>query len=348
LTRYKEVKECLSDWETFSSAQGVSFNDNLNEGLAGSLVGSDPPEHRHYRKILEKPLLPNGLAGVRSKIRDMANGIVANAKAKGTVEAVSDISSQLPIKLVAELVGLPAEGQSKMLHWASQGFNTFAPEGTPRVEQGIADIAEMTAFFTDPTLPDRILPNSWASGLDEAVKQGVITREQFCTFMQMNYTFAALDTTIHASSSMLYLLATHPDEWKKLKNKPSLALKAMNETLRLDGPAQAFSRVTTRDTELSGVPVRKGSRLFVSFAAANRDERHYSNPDVFDISRKSADHLGFGFDEHVCLGRNLATLELMEILAQLIEQVDRIELVDCERSVNNALRGFKRLNLRLS
>lgn len=163
----------------------------------------------------------------------------------------------------------------------------------------------------------------------------------------MNYTMAALDTTIHASSNMLWLMATHPETWKTLKTNPGLVSRAVNESLRIEGPVQAFARVTTRDAEVGGTIVPKGKRLFVSYGSANRDERHYPNPDVFDIGRNAADHLAFGYDEHVCLGRNLATLEMTALLGELVARVDTLHLTHAERGNNNSLRGFAKLHLDL-
>jgi cytochrome P450 len=124
--------------------------------------------------------------------------------------------------------------------------------------------------------------------------------------------------------------------------------RAVHEALRLEGPVQAFSRVATHDSEIDGYEVKGGQRLLVCYAAANRDERHYPDPDRFDMSRSAADHLAFGYSEHVCLGRNLATLELTMLLTELLNQVEHITLLEAQRGFNNGLRGFARLRVSLS
>lgn len=152
VTRYDDVKAVLGDWEAFSSAQGPVFNDTLNPQFNGSLLGSDPPNHTHFRKVLERPLAPGKLKDVRGQIHTMIAEIVGAAVDRRSVEAVSELSVQLPVRLVAELVGLPSEGRDRMLDWAAAAFNAFAPAGTPRVDAAIKELEDMTSYFFDETL----------------------------------------------------------------------------------------------------------------------------------------------------------------------------------------------------
>lgn len=347
ITRYDDVKRTLNRWQEFSNASGVGFNETINTSIAGSLIGSDPPLHRHYRMIMERPLTPAALKQVRNRINFLATEIVKAAGDKGQVEAVSELASCIPTKLVAELVGLPSEGRERMLDWASAAFNALAPEGVDRVAEGFKQFADMIGYFENPSLPERLTPGSWGAMLRDAAKNGEIEWEQFLNMLQNNYVLAALDSTIHAISNLLWLLAEHPDTWAMLRSNRMLVGRAVNESLRLEGPAQGFSRLTKVETNIGGSIVPANKRLFVSNASANRDERHYSDPDRFDITRDASDHLAFGFKEHLCLGRNLATLEMTSLLYALVDRVERITIVDCERELNNALRGFKRLNLEL-
>jgi cytochrome P450 len=346
VTRYDDVKTVLEDWRTFSSALGVTFSEGMNSVVAGSLIGSDPPLHQHFRAILERPLTPVALRQVRERIKVLAEETVADALGRAHVEAVSDISSSIPVSLVAELVGLPPEGRERMLAWASGAFNAIAPEGVARVEEGVAQMGDMLDYFRDPTLPARLRAGGWAAQLRDAAERGEIDWEQFCVLLQ-NYVLPALDTTIHAISSMLWLLAGDPETWAMLRSDRALVGRAVHEALRLEGPVQAFSRLTTADTELGGSPVAAGKRLFVCFASANRDERHYADPDRFDVRRDATDHLAFGIQEHSCLGRSLAALEMTMVLTALVERVERLSLVGMRREMNNSLRGLKRLDLTL-
>jgi cytochrome P450 len=345
VTRYDDVKTVLQDWQTFSSAQGVAFNAPLNEGLTGSLIGSDPPMHARYRKILERPLAPRELKPIHARIKVIVEEIVGNLAGRATVEAVSELASPIPLRLVRDLIGLPEEGQERMLEWAASGFNALAPMGTARVAQGFEAMDEWTRVFREPTFLERVHPDSWASRLRDAADAGEITRDEALTFLQMNYTFAALDTTIHSTSNLLWLLATHPEAWAALKANPALVGRAVNEALRIEGPVQAFSRVLTCDALIGGAELAAGRRILVSYASANRDERHYPEPDRFDIQRNAADHLAFGYREHLCLGRNLATLEMTLLLSELVDKVESLSVEHARRDINNVLRGFAELHL---
>lgn len=348
ITRYKDVKHVLTNWQMFSSASGVSFNHDLNAAIAGSLVGSDPPQHRHYRSILERPLLPGEMKKVRDRIQELAAGLVADSLRKGSLEIVSEFASYLPVVLVAELVGLPPEGRERMVDWATGAFNALAPEGVDRVAEGVAEMAGMSDYFGDPVLVSRLRPGGWAHRLSEAAAAGEITHEEFLNLLQVNYILPALDTTIHATANMIWLLAHRPDVWAELRARPALVGRAVNEALRLEGPVQAFSRKVTQPVEIEDVRLQEGAWLMVSFAAADRDERRYPDPDRFDIHRDAADHVAFGYDEHVCLGRNLATLEMTLLLAEMLRVVEKLEVMSEKRMLHNSLRGFDELRVVVS
>lgn len=346
VTRYRDVKSVLEAWQSYSSAHGVGFNAPMNNVIAGSLVGSDPPRHTHYRSILQRPLSATDMKVIRERVRELASELVAHLLRQESVEVVSELASYLPVTLVAELVGLPPEGRERMLEWAAGAFNAIAPLGVARVSEGMESMAGMQDYFEDPTLPGRVRADSWADRLHQAVQAKEITAEEFSAFLSVNYVVPALDTTIHATSNMLWLLAEDPQRWRDLRNNRGLAGRAVHEALRLEGPVQAFSRVATHDAEIDGYRIQAGQRLLVCYGSANRDERHYADPDRFDVRRNATDHLAFGYGEHVCLGRNLAALELTMMLTELLNQVERITLLEAERGLNNGLRGFSKLQVR--
>lgn len=280
-------------------------------------------------------------------MRELAAGLIKRLVRQKSVEVVAELASYLPVTLVAELVGLPPEGRERMLEWAAGAFNALAPVGVARVEQGMMQMGNMQEYFADPALPTRLLPDGWAARLQGAVQRGEIGPDEFSTLLSVNYVLPALDTTIHATTNLIWLLAEDEERWHWLRANRGTTGRAVHEALRLEGPVQAFSRVATRDCEIDGYEVKAGQRLLICFAAANRDERHYPDPDRFDMSRSAADHLAFGYSEHVCLGRNLATLELTMLLTELLSQVERITLLEAQRGFNNGLRGFARLRVAL-
>ena len=163
-----------------------------------------------------------------------------------------------------------------------------------------------------------------------------------------DYMGPALDTTIFAATSAIWLFSRHPEQWDVLREKPALIPNAISEVIRLESPIQGFSRVTTQDHEMSGQTIPEGSRVIVLYGSANRDERQWDNPEQFDVQRRGvADHLGFGFGEHQCVGNNLARLEIRALLLALTKRVEKFELLDVEWAKNNTLHGIARCEVRI-
>jgi cytochrome P450 len=149
-------------------------------------------------------------------------------------------------------------------------------------------------------------------------------------------------------ASGLWLFAENPEEWTKLRRDPRLAVNAANEIVRIEAPLQNFSRWCAVDAVLSdGSVVPAGTRVIVSYASANRDERQFTEPDRFVIDRKEKQNLGFGHGPHGCAGQGLARMELTAVFSALAERIERFELAgEAVRSINNIARGFRSLPAR--
>ena len=157
-----------------------------------------------------------------------------------------------------------------------------------------------------------------------------------------------MSIAVSAISSALYLFATHPQQWRMLKDDRSLLNNAVNEVVRYEAPVRAFARHASRDTEIAGVRIPAGARVLVMYASANRDEREWDDPDTFDIRRDANRHLGFGQGAHACAGQGLARLETSAMLQALLDRVDRIELAgEPTWALNNIIRRHERLPLEL-
>jgi cytochrome P450 len=140
---------------------------------------------------------------------------------------------------------------------------------------------------------------------------------------------------------MIWLFAKHPDQWDLLRQRPDLASNAIDEVLRLESVIQGFARHTTADYQVGDTTIPEGSRVLISYASANRDDRKFADPDRFDIERTNAsDHLGLGYGSHSCPGGHLARMEMRALLHALIPRVERFELGVTERKLNNVIRGL--------
>jgi 4-methoxybenzoate monooxygenase (O-demethylating) len=152
---------------------------------------------------------------------------------------------------------------------------------------------------------------------------------------------AGVDTTVNAISAAIYALASHPDQWRLLRQDPSLAKFAFEETVRWESPVQTFFRTTTRDVEVAGVRIPAGEKVLLFLGAANRDPRRWNNPDSFDLRRNASGHVGFGMGIHQCVGQSVARLEAELVLTALARRVERIEITgQPQRRLNNTLRAW--------
>jgi cytochrome P450 len=340
-TRYDEVRVILGDHDTFVSGNGVALNDVINTLGRGTTLMSDGDEHRAQRGIIGRPLTPRALAGLRSHAQAMADALVDRLVERRRFDAVTDLAEVLPTTWVPDLLGWPAEGREHLVEWAAAQFDGLGPLNDRAVAAG-DDILALSAYAQG--LAERRLPEGcFGARIQHAADRGEIDRSR-CPMLFIDYLAPSLDTTISAIGNALWLLATHPDQWQLLREKPDGIKGAFNEVLRIESPISCFTRVAKVAAGIGGLQVPAGSRLLVSFASANRDERRWKEPDRFDITRDSAGHLAFGYGEHSCIGMGLARLEATAVLTSLVQRVDTIELDGSPvRKRNNLIRSFRSL-----
>ncbi|WP_411139620.1 cytochrome P450 [Streptomyces sp. x-80] len=344
--RYREVREASGNWQVFTSAKGVMMNDQVNSALEGVTLCSDPPEHTRMRQVLGRPMRPEKLRELTPRVEQEAERVVERLVGQGSFDAATELAERLPLDIVSELVGLGNAGRAHMLEWAAATFDAQGPMN-PRTIAALPKMDEMVAFALNEAKPGTLKPNGWAAQLYAAAEQGDLPVEK-CPFMTIDYIAPSLDTTIYAISSAIHLFARNPEQWDVLRADPSLVPHAINEALRLESPVQRFTRLLTQDSEIDGYPLPAGSRVVLLYGSANRDERKYPDPDRFDVRRKPSDHLAFGRGEHVCIGMNLARIEMRALLEALLPRVSRFELLKAEPALNNTLRGLGTCRVRVS
>lgn len=343
LTRFEDVRDALRNWQVFSSARGVAMNEEINQAIAGNTLGSDPPQHQHFRSILVRPLMPDAMREVTTLIETESEALVERLVNKQHFNAATELAHYLPLTVVSHLVGLPEHDRERMLEWGNAAFETLGPANTRGLEARPIAMG-LVEYALTKIMPAELKPQSWAWRAFEAARCGEITDNQ-ARGLILDYVAPSLDTTIFAISNAIWLFATNPDQWDLVRENPSLIPAAINEVLRVESPIQSFSRYVTRDTEVGGISMPAGSRAIVVYGSANRDERKWQNPENFDIRRKAAEQLAFGHGEHLCVGLPLARLEMKSIFAALARRVKRFEIRSVERALNNTLRGLKSLEV---
>jgi cytochrome P450 len=313
------------------------------------VLTSDGARHRRLRGVLQRPLGPAALKERRGFLKSLIAAQIDTLTGVGTFDAVPGLARHLPLKAVTVLVGLGGSERERMLEWAATFFDMvkpFDPEAPrpPELDAQFEIFRELSTFFATVD-PKSFAPDSWSAKLFEAV--GPNLSEEEARGALRAFVVPSLDTTIYAKANLLYNLAQNPDQWATLKRQPSLIPRAVIEGVRHSAVVRAFSRFAAADYREGDVFIPKGRRVMVMYGSANRDERHYPDPDRFDITRNPTDQLGWGTGPHMCVGMNLAKLEMEVLLEALVERVSWIEADEPTLGTNAGLYGLDRLPLRL-
>jgi cytochrome P450 len=343
LTRYDSALKALQDPSSFPSSLGVMMNDHMNQVLRGNTLCSDGQDHNRLRRVIMKPLTPSALNSLQERVTAEADENVQRLVSQGSFCATRDLAAYLPISVVANEVGLAEEGRERMLVWADKMFDCFGPEND-RTRQAWPVLEEMMRYATTQAVRGRVKPGSWAEAVLDAADRGEVDRS-LCPVLMIDYMGPSLDTTIFGISSGVWLFANHPEEWDEVRESPSLIPNAVNEILRVEAPVQGFSRYVASDYDMDGITLPAESRAIVFYGAANRDGRKFRDPHRFDVTRNSVNNLAFGAGPHVCVGINLARLEMKAIFSSLAKMVARFHIEHEERLINSVLRGFAKLNV---
>lgn len=347
LGRYDRVRDALRDWRTFSSAQGAGLNDIINRQWENALICVDPPGHTEARKLFMSRLGPSHLKAVEATIHGRAGALAQSLAARGRFDGVADVARDLPINVIFDLIGWPEEVRGELLGFAVGSFDACGPDA-PRMRAALPRLEAMRAFVTRAYDENLLKPGGFGATVADAARQGEIPRAAAIGLLE-GYIVAAFDTTINAIASGLWLFARHPEQWRLVREDPRLVPMAFQEILRIETPLQHLARVTTRAVDLGeGVVLPAGARVLLSYASANRDERHFPDPDRFEVRRNPVDHLAFGLATHSCAGQGLARLEGHALFGALAGTAPGFALTGpALREPNSITRGFSLLPMRI-
>jgi cytochrome P450 len=342
--RYDDVREALRDDELLISGHGVAANPITNLAARGTTLFSDGDPHATRRKVLMRSLGAKAIAPIAERLDAEAEAIVGDLLGCGEFDAAEDFSSGLPVRVVADLVGIRVSGE-RLLRWAADAFDILGPLNRRGLKATPSSLGMLA--YSQRLNRSRVVPGSWAESVFEAAERGEISKSE-ARSMVIDFVAPALDTTILASTYMLWLLRENPEAWRRLRRDRDLIPAAVVEAVRLASPIRGFTRQVSRDAELAGVPVRAGDRVVLLFGAANMDERRYPEPERFDLDRPPGGNLGWGNGPHTCVGIHLAKLEMAALLRALVAKVETIEIAGPPTRIrNNTLQGIGSLPVRL-
>jgi cytochrome P450 len=345
MARFAEVQAALKDHVTFCSGRGVGMSDFSKEEPwrpPSLLLETDPPVHDRTRRIMNKVVSLGAVKALRPGWAEKADVLADELLERRTFDAVTELGEAYPLRVFPDTIGIPVEGRENLIPYASAAFNAFGPRNAV-FARGNAAAAGAIHWVAHACKRENLSPGGWGAAVYDAADRGDCTEAEAERLVR-SFLTAGVDTTVNGIGQMMLALATHPDQWARLREDPSLARKAFEESLRWDSTVQIFFRTTTAETEVAGVVIPEGAKVLLFLAAANRDPRKWEEPERYDIQRQASGHVGFGFGIHQCLGQMVARLEAELVLAALIPRVKSIRLTaPPERRINNTLHALARL-----
>jgi cytochrome P450 len=312
----------------------------------------DDPEHRLHRNLTADWFLPKNLAKLDARLEELAQRAIDQMiAAGGEIDFASEIAMQYPLYVILAIMGLPESDYQRMLRLTQELFGADDDEfrRNPDALAGVLEtVADFTRYFDQLTADRQANPTG---DLASVIANGVIDGQPIGDKERLGYyTIAATaghDTTSNAMAGGMKALLEHPDQLARLQNDMSLLPLAVDEIIRWTSPVKHFMRRATCDYELSGVTVKEGQDVLISYWSANRDEEVFTDPFRFDIGRTPNKHLAFGFGVHYCLGAMLARMELKALLGALLPRLKKVELAGPSQLTRSTfVSGVKHLPIR--
>jgi cholest-4-en-3-one 26-monooxygenase len=355
VTRHRDVVAISRDWGTFSSERrGVLQNILSEEALAMQrlmMLNMDPPRHTKLRGLVNKGFTPKMVALLGDAIRRTCTDIVAAVAERGECDFVTQIAAELPLQVIAEMLGIPREDRHQIFAWSNTMIAADDPEWRRGPEEAQAAAIGMYAYANELAVHRREQPREdLVSVLMQAEVDGErLTETEFDLFFLL-LAVAGNETTRNLISGGMLALFEHPDEMRRLRADRSLLDTAVEEMLRWVTPVMLFQRTAQRDTAIAGVPVAEGERVALYYVSANRDEDVFVDAERFDVGRAPNDHVTFGGGgPHFCLGANLARLEIRVMFETLIDRMSHIEQAGPARRLrSNFINGLKSMPVRFA
>ena len=331
VSRWADVVAASRDAERFSSRWGVvDLDDRTAAQLEGrrTFLEEDPPRHTAVRGMVSSWFTPRAVRGFESIVAALAAGVVDRARRLGTFDAVGVIAEEVPIRVLARLMGVADERADDLVRW---GNGLLAGEGEPDPRLPFGSRLSIDVYDLARAMADGRRGIDAVADVTSALAAGEVdgeplTDEEYCATWLM-LVIAGNETTRHTISHGLIALAQRPEQAERWRVHPSLDAIAAEEVIRWATPINWHRRQVVADTELAGVPMRAGDKLILSFTSANRDESVFADPFTFDVDRRPNDHVAFGRGgPHFCLGAHLARLEVRMLFRSLLDRVEHIEL----------------------
>jgi len=347
LGRFDDVEAALRDHVRLSSARGdilevVKAAPTMPSGM---FINEDPPLHTIHRALVSRAFTPRRMRMVEEKIRALCVACLDPLVGGDRLDFVTDLAAQLPMRAIGMLIGIPESEQVKVRDFAQGNLRSDPgkPLGVTKDRYFDASFyAEYVAWRRDNPSDDLIteLLNVEFDDVDGTTRH--LTTEEILVFL-VQIAGAGVDTTAQLFGWMGKVLAEHPDQRRQIVEDRALVPAAIEELIRFEPPAPHVARYVAEDVEYHGQTVPAGSAILLMVLSANRDERHFDEPDRFDIHRKATQHLSFGHGAHYCLGASLARMEARIALDEVLDRFPEwdVDLEHARRTPATTVRGWE-------
>lgn len=318
---FEAVNKAFRDGQVFSSAY---YDNTIGLFMGPTILAMEGTKHREHRNLISAAFKSKALARWEpSIVLPICNALIDEFIESGEADLVRQFTVEFPTRVIAKLLGLPAEDLPTFRRRAVQLINY-----TVKYERAFEASAALKDYFLDQIEQRRASPTEdIISDLVTAEIDGEkLSDEAIYSFLRLLLP-AGLETTYRSSGNLLYLLLTHPDQFDAVQADHELIRPAIEEALRFETPLTTVQRFTTEDTELQGVSIPARSAVDLCIGSANRDEQRWERSEEFDIFRKPVPHISFAAGEHTCLGLHLARMETRGAMECLLNRVSNLKLI---------------------
>ncbi len=326
LATYDLVLATERDAATFSNAGGS----RPDTGPLPWMIDMDGAAHSKRRKLVSRGFTPGRVRASEPQLRAICDDLIDRVCEQGQCDFVADIAAPLPMIVIGDMLGVPVADRDELLGWSRGMLASLSGE-----PDGYATAAAAFGAYVD--YANRVIADRRANPTDDlysvlvhAEVDGERLNDDEIVFESLLLLIGGDETTRQVTTGGLEQLLRHPDQMQQVQRAPELVASAVEEMLRWVSPIKNMARTTTRDVALAGVSLPAGSKLVVLYEAANFDERHFAEPDRFDIERHPNDHLAFGFGPHFCLGASLARVELSTIFGRVLARLKGLRLAESD------------------
>ena len=338
IATYDSVLAAERDPLTFSNAGGS----RPETGPLPWMIDMDGSAHSQRRKLVSKGFTPARVRAMAPRLRAICDDLVDRVCELGQCDVVEDLAAPLPMIVIGDMLGVPPEDRADLLRWTHGMLASLTgePEG---YEEAAVAFGEYVEYAHRMIAARRAEPTDDLFGvLVGAEVDGTGLDDDALVFESLLLLIGGDETTRQVTSSGLEVLLQHPEQKAALLADPARLPSAVEEMLRWVSPIKSMARTTTAATELEGTTLEAGTKIVLLYESANLDERHFTEPERFDVTRAPNDHLAFGFGPHVCLGASLARLELHAIFECMLRRLPDLELATHE-PLPRAITGIERL-----